>query len=332
MSNTNPLVSVIIPVYKVEKYLKQCVDSVRNQTYTNLEIILVDDGSPDRCGEICDEYAAEDSRVRVIHQSNQGVAKARNTGIDLAKGDYFFFVDSDDVVERNALDTFMETVNLYTADMVCSGCSYIDEEGYPLDRSTEERMLIMNTDEALRYYAPREWAPWNRLVKAEVHKGIYFPPYKIHEDEAIKFRLIEQCKTVVEIPAATYQYRQRASSITAQNSNTDRMDMFYSRRDNYNYLVEHHPEIVDYFLRNICDAALYNLGVLINQNDTPSKSGRIKEVVQFIGQNYKTIKKSKQLPAALKIRCSIIVCSNWKKEKCLYVRFYKLLDKLRGRN
>ncbi len=96
----NPLISVVIPVYKVEKYLRECVDSVINQTYKNLDIILVDDGSPDKCPAICDEYAEKDTRVRVIHRKNGGLSAARNSGIDIARGEYITFIDSDDYVSR----------------------------------------------------------------------------------------------------------------------------------------------------------------------------------------------------------------------------------------
>ena len=105
--NQKPLISVIVPVYKVEPYLRQCVDSILNQTYANLEVILVDDGSPDRCGAICDEYAAQDSRVRVIHKSNGGQSTARNMALDVCTGDYIAFVDSDDWLEAKAYEEMM---------------------------------------------------------------------------------------------------------------------------------------------------------------------------------------------------------------------------------
>ena len=100
-----PLISVIVPVYKVEPYLRECLDSIVNQSYRNLEIILIDDGSPDRSGEICDEYAANDKRIVVIHQENKGVSEARNAALDIARGDYFQFVDSDDRIEKNTCET-----------------------------------------------------------------------------------------------------------------------------------------------------------------------------------------------------------------------------------
>ena len=112
------LVSVIVPIYKVEKYLNKCVDSIINQSYKNLEIILVDDGSPDKCGEICDKYAEKDSRVKVIHKENGGLSDARNAGIDIAKGDYLLFVDSDDWITSNICEVLIKNANDNLSDII----------------------------------------------------------------------------------------------------------------------------------------------------------------------------------------------------------------------
>lgn len=330
MSNTQPLVSIIIPVYKVEKYLKDCVDSVRNQTYTNLEIILVDDGSPDRCGQMCDQYAAEDSRIRVIHQKNGGVSKARNIGLACSEGEYVFFADSDDMVADEAIEQLVIIAKKYDADMVCSAFKTVDEAGVLLeDYSAERNAICMDTQQALKYYAPAEWGPWNRLIRAQVHRGIIFPDYKIHEDEAIKFLLLERCKRVVQIQLPTYFYRQRTNSATSLDSDVNRMDMFYSRRENLDYLRKHHPDLVPMFLPKVCEDALLNLGVrtkMQHEEDTP-----IQELVQFFAENEHEIISCPYATKAQKIRCLLITRSNWTKRKNLYTRFYALLNMLRGR-
>lgn len=332
MSNVQPLVSIIIPVYKVEKYLKDCVDSVRNQTYTNLEIILVDDGSPDRCGQMCDQYAAEDSRIRVIHQRNSGVAEARNTGIRNVRGEYLFFVDSDDVVADQAIELMVNTAKVFNADMVCSECIRFDENGGNFeDSEVNGQPMRMTRDEAMRYYAPLDWAPWNRLVKTSIHNNIFFPAFKIHEDEAIKFLLLERCKCIIHLFSQTYFYRQRANSITGIESRVDKMDMFYSRRESLNYLKTNHPSIVVYFLPNVCNAALYNLGVLIQQKNSEMRTKRIQEIVSFVLDNYRGIIQNPFLTITQKIRFLFIKYSNWTKNNCLYIRFYTTLQKIRRR-
>ena len=113
-----PEISVIVPVYKVEPFLKECIDSILLQKFTNFELILIDDGSPDQCGVICDSYAKEDSRIKVIHQTNQGLSAARNTGLDIAIGQYLTFIDSDDIVEVDYLEKMLQLINQYEADVV----------------------------------------------------------------------------------------------------------------------------------------------------------------------------------------------------------------------
>ena len=124
----NPLISVIVPIYKVERYLVRCLDSIVNQTYRNLEIILVEDGSPDNCGAICDDYARLDERIRVIHQENRGLSAARNAGLDIMSGEYLMFVDSDDRLKSNILQSLFEKAELYSSDFAECGYSMFLED------------------------------------------------------------------------------------------------------------------------------------------------------------------------------------------------------------
>ena len=116
-----PKISIIVPIYNVEKYLDKCVSSILNQTFTDFELLLVDDGSPDRCGEMCDEYAKKDSRVKVIHRKNGGLSAARNSGIDAACGKYIGFIDSDDYIEENMYEHLYDVITKYDADIACGG-------------------------------------------------------------------------------------------------------------------------------------------------------------------------------------------------------------------
>lgn len=329
MGENQPLVSVIIPVYKVERYLNECVDSVRNQTYCNLEIILVDDGSPDRCGEMCDRYASSDSRIKVIHQENKGVAEARNAGLRLAKGAYLFFVDSDDIVVQTAIQDMVNIACESGADMVCSECHTIDEAGHISENVHREKTTIcMNMEQALRYYATAEWAPWNRLVKSKVHQDIFFPNYRIHEDEAIKFHLLERCEKVIHFFSPTYLYRQRSFSITSAESEVDRIDAFISRMESLQYLKINHAEIVPTFLPKVCEAALYNVSLLTKKGHT-SKDPRLRGIVRFFRERRKEILHCPNVSKAQKLRCVLIVCSNWKRNPNLYIRMCGFLAEFR---
>lgn len=334
MNNIQPLVSIIIPVYKVEKYLPSCIDSVLSQTYSNLEIILVDDGSPDRCGEICDAYAEKDHRIRVIHQENGGVAAARNTAISISQGEYLYFVDSDDLIAADTLEDLVTLAQTHNADMVCAATCSIDEQGAVMrdvKHESSSGTITLTQAEALRYYAATEWAPWNRLIKADIHREILFPHFKICEDEATKFKLIARCHTIVNTDLLKYFYRMRQGSATASDSKVDRMDMFYSRKQNLNYLKEHHPQIVSLFLPNFCDAALFNLDRLLLQDQNQQTQTKITQITASIKENVFAILKTPHYSLSAKLRCALIACSNWKKKSNLYIGFYSLLDRLRKR-
>lgn len=157
-----PFVSIIVPVYKTEAYLEKCIESIRNQSYTDYELILVNDGSPDRCPQICDDYAARDRRIKVIHKENGGVSSARNVGIDLAQGEYIWFIDSDDYIEENALEQLKSDIEKKNADMVVFNTKGVNV------------LSIDSFDEFLEdYYFTYiiGFAPWNKLYKTSVIKG-----------------------------------------------------------------------------------------------------------------------------------------------------------------
>lgn len=222
------MISVIVPVYNVEKYLKQCVDSIRRQTYTNLEIILVDDGSPDRCPQMCDQFAQEDSRIKVIHQPNGGLSKARNAGLDIATGRYIAFVDSDDYIKPDMYKYLYE--KMIKADVDMAICSYdkVDENG---EKKSNEAPIC---DEILDSYQLYEKLPlqkgwyyvtvWNRLYKKEIFDKIRFPEKRMHEDEAVAHKVIAACRNVVTTAERLYCYRRTDNSIMNQRITVRRLD------------------------------------------------------------------------------------------------------------
>lgn len=323
------LISIIVPVYNVEDYLPECIESIINQTYRNIEVILVDDGSRDKSGEICDYYAKEDIRIKVVHKKNTGVADSRNIGLEVAMGDYLFFVDSDDVLVLDAIEQMLKLSHEYNADMVCADCLCIDEDGNvgPY-KGKNNKLTVMNVQESMKHYAQKEWSPWNKLIKKCIHKDIKFPNYKIHEDEAIKFKLLSRCNIVLDIDKKTYYYRQRKGSITASsNQIVDRMDMFYSRRENMKWLEKNHSDICVFFLNKVCEDALYNLGLLLKEKRNHRTIRRRNEIIDFSKKYYFKIMFNKYCRLSYKLRFTLINVSNWTKEKCLYVRFYELIGR-----
>ncbi len=227
-----PAISVIIPVYKVEPYLDACVSSVVGQTFSDLEILLVDDGSPDRCPELCDAWAQKDPRVRVIHQENGGLSAARNTGIEAATGEFLAFVDSDDMLEPDALRRAWEAQQACQADLVIFNLVYVDEHNHPLPAPDFSgfRDEVLTADEVWqRYFALAEQkiyyvVAWNKLYRRELFKTLRYAPGKRYEDQFLLPGLLAQCKTVACLRYVGYRYAQRGGSIMAQGSSRNYLD------------------------------------------------------------------------------------------------------------
>lgn len=210
------LVSVIIPVYKVEKYLRQCVDSVLAQTYHNLEIILIDDGSPDSSGDICEEYAGRDSRIRVIHQENGGLSKARNTGLSNAHGEYITFIDSDDFVDPRYVETLLKMTTENDASISCIDFKYFrDNDITTPDRRTHYIHISDNSEylEGILYQAIGNTAAWGRLYKNSVFETERFTEGILYEDLDLIYRLLLSKGKVVWSDAKLYYYRKNPQSI-----------------------------------------------------------------------------------------------------------------------
>lgn len=219
------LISVIIPVYKVEKYLCRCVDSVLEQTYTNMEIILVDDGSPDNCPVMCDEYARQDSRVKVIHQENAGLSGARNAGIDMAQGQWLAFVDSDDYLAADFLERLYQAcVDTGSSLSVCRW-EYVRGETIP-EHGTGETRVYTGREMLANLYVPDGAyfvVAWNKLYRKELFEDIRYPLGRIHEDEATTYRIYDKVKKAAYVDRSLYGYFVTPVSIT-RGFNPKRMD------------------------------------------------------------------------------------------------------------
>ena len=249
MSNLkDPKISVIVPVYKVEKYFERCVDSIINQTYKNLEIILVDDGSPDLCPVICDKYAEKDSRIIVIHKEHSGVSDARNFGIDAASGEYIAFVDSDDYINENYIEKLSEAMHKDNADISLCSLSVVDEKGKELftDISSDSPLsneVITGREVLERCYGFNGWfyaVLWNKLYKRYIFDTIRFPYGKVHEDEFELHNIMYNCKRVSVINERLINYVRHDSSITKTKNLIKTMNkseslynrlMFYREKD-----------------------------------------------------------------------------------------------------
>ncbi|MBT8922008.1 glycosyltransferase family 2 protein [Lactobacillus delbrueckii subsp. bulgaricus] len=231
MNNELPLVSIIVPVYKVEKYLNQCVESIINQTYQNLEIILIDDGSPDNCGQLIDGWAKRDERIVALHQKNGGLSAARNTGLDNCHGEWLAFVDSDDYVAKDYIEKMLKAAMRDHTNLVISHYSEIDEiSGEQIDIKHNPAKVYNINEFWKQYYSPEgNFVPlvvaWNKLYAHEIFETRRYAVGLVHEDEEIIFDVIKKARHISVIPDDLYYYRiNRSGSIMDNIKTSDQID------------------------------------------------------------------------------------------------------------
>lgn len=216
---SQPLISIIIPVYNVEKYLDRCINSVIKQTYKNLEIILIDDGSKDLSGVICDNWAKQDSRIVVIHQNNAGLAAARNKGLEIATGSYYGFVDSDDWIATDMYEYCMSLINLYNVDAVEIGYKAVSNENQK-NENPNEIIAIYKLEQILEYFMTTttttgSYSVWRCLFKRNILSSIRFRDGKINEDIDYKYMALAICSSIVISNQVKYFYYQSGNSLSS---------------------------------------------------------------------------------------------------------------------
>ena len=236
-----PLVSVIIPVYNVEPYLEECINSVLVQTYTNLQIILVDDGSTDNCPKLCDEYAQKDNRIFVIHQNNTGLSGARNTGMNHAKGEWWTFVDSDDIIHPQMIESLMNII--LTNNCEVAACRNVDFFNINnLTRGLTEKKITSKKIYLYDYMGIKYWSTaWGKIYNHKLFEKTKYPLGRLHEDEFTTYKLLYNAKNIFYCPDELYFYRLRKNSITANiklknlidinDALQERLDFFNQRKE-----------------------------------------------------------------------------------------------------
>ena len=231
------MISVIVPVYKVEPYLRQCIESIVNQTYRDLEILLIDDGSPDRCREICEEYKEKDERIRVFHNEvNRGLSAARNVGLKKAKGEYIGFVDSDDWIELDMYEVLLKALEANSADIaLCDECEKISS-------SIIAETCCMGRIEAMKALLDGRMRStvWNKLFRRELFQSVYFPEGRNYEDDFIMHRIIDLCTTITALPDHKYHHNLRSESISKTNTAKNLIDYADAYFDRYRFCLENY--------------------------------------------------------------------------------------------
>lgn len=249
----DPLISIIVPIYKVEKYLEKCIGTIMDQTYKNIEIILVDDGSPDNSPQICDEYAKKDSRIIVIHQKNGGLSNARNSALNIAKGEYIGFVDGDDYIANDMYETLYNAIKENNAQMAICRAFNVNENGELMQDEIQpdikedikvftkyEAMKEMLFDKNIRGYV------WSKLFKRDCFENLRFPEGRNYEDIAISIKCFEKTDRIVYVNKQIYYYVQRENSIDHVKSEKNLRDAIEVSYERYKYVKENYPELRKY--------------------------------------------------------------------------------------
>ena len=244
----NNLISIVVPVYKVEAYLDKCIQSIVDQTYHNLEIILVDDGSPDRCGEICDAWAAKDSRIRVIHKENGGLSDARNAGMAIATGKYMGFVDSDDHIAPDMYRLLLERMAHDGSDIAACGVEMVYEDDTPRQMLTPGGCHVLDNAQAMEAIIRESLLKqpvWYKLYKTDLIQDIPFAVGKCHEDVFWSWQAVARAKKVSIFDTPCYFYLQRGSSIMGSGFSEKRLDSIEAKCIRQDYLMKHYPALAE---------------------------------------------------------------------------------------
>lgn len=259
-------ISVIVPVYKVERYLDRCVESLVHQTYKNLEIILVDDGSPDRCPAMCDAWVEKDNRIKVIHKQNGGLSDARNAGIDIASGQYIGFVDSDDWVEPDMYRFLHQHMQDTGSEIVSGGVRRVWEDGTPARTMTYSGEPLSFTSQEAMASLINETAlivpVWNKLYTRGVIGEIRFPVGKINEDEFWSWQIIARSNRITAVPEVFYNYLQRSGSIMSQQLMKQPLHAIEAKCQRHDYIVSYMPDLANLSCMNLMYVCLYRAQVL----------------------------------------------------------------------
>ncbi|MDT8861098.1 glycosyltransferase [Alkalihalobacillus sp. MEB130] len=303
-----PKVSVVVPIYKVENYLSRCVDSILNQTYLNLEVILVNDGSPDRCGKMIEEFAAKDTRVKAVHKQNGGLSDARNYGMKYVTGEYTLFVDSDDWADLSMIEEMVETSLSFQADVVQSAFYYAYEDHLLFDNryySQDDPPVILNNKEVMSELVINERVKnfaWGKLYKTNLIKDIPFKKGVLFEDVFWAHKVMHQVNKYVILNRPQFYYLQRSDSIVATYTPRN-LDIIKGLKERHSFIERHYEGLVDDSYKVIVRTCLTHFNLLL-LNGLKDKGGihkqEIKNYIQaHAAQFNKAVKKDKELKKQL---------------------------------
>ena len=304
------LISIIVPIYNVEKYLCKCIDSLINQSEKRIEIILVDDGSSDNCGAICDSYEKKDNRIKVIHKENGGLSSARNAGLDIAKGEYIGFVDSDDWIEIDMYKILFDFAIKYDADIVYSNFKKVYSENEVHNIVDSNKVYVFERNEALNNIYTElgihTVVSWNKLYKRSLFNKIRFPDGHIHEDVYTTHKLLNISNKVVYIDKTLYYYRQNESSITNSSFSEKNLDYLYALHERLDFAKNIENKI--FYNNTIQRYCLCLKGYYLKCNKNVNNFITLKKIIKKMSQNiYRKYILNKEIPIVDKLKFTFFV-------------------------
>ncbi len=285
------MISVIVPIYNSEKYLKKCIESIVNQTYKDLEIILVDDGSADNSGNICDEYANKDKRIKVVHQENKGQATARNEGLMIAEGEYIAFVDSDDYIAPDMYELLYRMIKDHDCDIAMCGHKEIYEDKESSSRQECDDIYLDKNAMWQEVFGCLNNAVWNKLYRKSLMGDVNFPTRMMHgEDLIFNLNYLKNCENGVLNKSEKYYYIQRKGSVTNSKFSEKKLTEISTKDLALEMVKDYCPTQIDN-ARKFCFRARMNLIRSIVKADKENEyTAKLQEFKKYVDENYKIIK------------------------------------------
>lgn len=311
-------ISVIVPVYNVEKYLKKCVDSIINQTLEDIEIILVDDGSKDASGKICDEYAEKDERIIVIHKENGGLSSARNTGIEKASSSYLGFVDSDDYIEKNMYERLYDEAVSNKADLVMCDLYHCYEGKEPVKNPHVEK-CIWNSEEAIKTVMEAKKTSVtavNKLYKKELFADIRYPEGKLSEDAFVIVEILMQAKKIVFISEQFYYYVHRKNSITSSAYKPKDLNVLEAYAKNKKIIQKNYPNLIDTAEMRYMWAHFYVLDKMCLSKNMTDKDTE-KKIINNLRRHYQFIMRDTRFNTSRKVAMTLLMINKYLYKLCV---------------
>lgn len=319
-----PMLSIVVPIYKVEKYLNKCIDSILAQTFTDFELILVNDGSPDRCREICDYYEKKDKRIKVIHKANGGLSSARNAGINIAIGEYIGFVDSDDYIEPFMYERLIKSLQNNNCLLSVCAINYVFENGKSICKVKGENDKVFNFSDAIlemNTYRLFDMGAWSKVYHKSLFNNLRFPVGKLSEDFYIMYKIFDRAQKISYVATPCYNYLQRQNSIS-RNTKINH-DFEYAAKEQMEYLERKYPELTVLAHTSYASAALTVYDFYLKNHVKCSKE-QLNHFKKIIRENYVYISKATYLSKAKKIQFALFMIN-----PILYKEIFLLYRKFR---